>query len=212
VVGSLGRHLLGKLRRAHDPAPAASPIPKLGTTVDRDELVVALDNARTGGSAEVDRLSFLLIEADRREDSDLGDLAIGLLASADPSLWKNLDLAARRSGWETSDWAKAARDRITHGEPSTLALVVASFHPVGYVREAAVARLGEVDDDIALRALALRAGDWVPQVRERARIALARRVSSSVESLLSVGPLAVISLTGHREGGCSSRSRNPRRV
>jgi HEAT repeat protein len=200
VVGSLGRHLLGKLRRAHDPAPAASPIPKLGTTVDRDELVVALDNARTGGSAEADRLSFLLIEADRREDSDLGDLAIGLLASADPSLWKNLDLAARRSWWETSDWAKAARDRITHGEPSTLALVVASFHPVGYVREAAVARLGEVDDEIALRALALRAGDWVPQVRERARIALARRVSSSVESLLSVGPLAVM-LADRAQGG-----------
>lgn len=131
MVGSLGRQLLGKLRRAHDPAPAASPIPTLGTTVDRDEPVVALDNARTGGSAEVDRLSFLPIDADRGEDAELGNLVARLLASADPSLWKNLDLAARRSWWEISDWAKAARDRITHGEPSTLTLVVASFHPAG---------------------------------------------------------------------------------
>lgn len=77
--------------------------------------------------------------------------------------------------------------------------MVGSFHPVGLVREAAVARLGEIDDAIALPVLALRAADWVPQVRDRARDTVARRVASSVESLLGIGPVAVM-LAGRAHG------------
>ena len=150
-----------------------------------------MNDARKGGETAVDRLSSLLIEADRAGSPDLASLAVSLLADAEPALWKKLDLATRQTWWEVSGWAKLAGERITHAQPSTLALVVASFHPVGFVREAAVARLGETDEEVALLALAMRAADWVPQVRDRARAALARR-ASSVQSLLRVGPLAVV--------------------
>ena len=189
VLDSIGRRLLRKIRGAPEPAPPLVPPHVLH--VNRDQLLAAVSDARTGGPTAVDRLSSLLIEADRGENPDLESLAVSLLAGADPALWKNLDLAARRT-WGVSDWAKIARERISQGEPSTLALVVASFHPVGFVREAAVARLAEIDDKVVLPALALRTGDWVPQVRDRARAAVGRHVSSSVQSLLGVGPLAVL--------------------
>jgi hypothetical protein len=49
-----------------------------------------------------------------------------------------------------------------------------------------------MDDQLALPALALRAADWVPQVRNRARLALEQRLSPpSADVLLTVGPLAV---------------------
>ena len=162
------------------------------------QLLTAMNDARRGGVTAVDALSLLLIEADRAADRALGNLAVGLLAEADPRLWKKLDLATRRT-WRVSDWPAIALRRITHAEPSTLALVVASFHPDGFVREAAVARLGEMDEKVALSALALRSADWVPQVRVRARAALVRR-ASSVQSLLCIGPLAVLVAT-KAEGG-----------
>jgi HEAT repeat protein len=200
VVESLGRHLLGKLRtgaKADRAEPdsagavtAGQPWPQ--DSIDEGDLTAALGAATAGGAAAVDGLSLLLIEVDRTDDVDLGTWAVRLLSGASPSLWRNLDLAARRTWWDIPDWARTARERIGLGDPSVLALVVASFHPTGYVREAAVARLGEVDDPAAVQALALRAADWVPQVRERARAALVQRVSSSVESLMSVGPLAVL--------------------
>lgn len=200
MVESLGRHLLGKLRtnpKANRAEPASAGAVTAGQTrlhdsVDEDGLTSALEAATTGGSAAVDRLSLLLIKVDRTDDVDLGTWAVRLLSDATPSLWRNLDLAARRMWWDIPDWARTARERISLGDPSVLALVVASFHPTGYVREAAVARLGEVDDPAAIQALALRAADWVPQVRERARAALVQPVSSSVESLISIGPLAVL--------------------
>lgn len=202
MLDSIGRRLLRKLHGEPNPSPAPVLHPPQAFEPDRDQLLAAMGDARTGGPTAVDRLSFLLIEADRAEDPDLESLAVSLLAGADPALWKNLDLATRRtwSWWGVSDWAKIARERISNGEPSTLALVVASFHPVGFVREAAVARLGEIDDEIALPALALRTGDWVPQVRDRARAAVGRRVSSSVRSVLGVGALAVL-LADRAQGG-----------
>lgn len=200
MVKSLGRHLLGKLRTTAKtnragPAPDAAVATgqdRSHESVDENDLVAALEEARTGGLAAVEALAMLLIKIDRTNDLASGNRAVSLLSGAAPSLWRNLDLAARRTWWDVAEWAQAARDRISLGNPSVLALIVASFHPIGYVREAAVARLGEVDQPVAMQALALRAADWVPQVRERARAALSQRLSSSVESLVSAGPLAVL--------------------
>ncbi len=98
-----------------------------------------MNDARNGGAAAVDRLSSLLIESDRAEAPELESLAVGLLAEAEPALWTKLDVASRQTWLELPSWAKIARERIARAEPGTLALVVASFHPVGFVREAAVA-------------------------------------------------------------------------
>ena len=187
---SIGRRLLRKLRGAPEtrlPPPPARRI----ADVDEAQLRTAVENARDGAANSVHALAALLIDADRTDDPDLAEFAVDLLSAADAKLWKNLDETARRIWWDVQDWAAQARDRISGGEPSTLALVVASFHPVGFVREAAVARLGEIDDQITLPVLALRAADWVTQVRDRARAAIARRVASSVDALLGIGPVAV---------------------
>ena len=58
-----------------------------------------------------------------------------------------------------------------------------SFHPSGYVREAAVKRLAVQDDGSEVPYLLLRLNDWVPEVREAARLA--------VLGLLRNGPVAV---------------------
>jgi hypothetical protein len=186
----MGRRLLRNLRFAPDPR---LPLPRDARTpvVDEAQLQTALENARAEAANSLHELAAVLIDADRTDDPDLAEFAVGLLAAADARLWKNLDLVARRTWWDVHDWAAQARDRISSGEPSTLALVVASFHPIGFVREAAVARLGEIDDPITLPVLALRTADWVTQVRDRARAAIARPVASSVDALLGIGPVAV---------------------
>lgn len=52
--------------------------------------------------------------------------------------------------------------------PATGVLGGLSFHPNGYVREAAVKRLASVSDSSEVRFLLLRLNDWVPEVREAA--------------------------------------------
>lgn len=70
--------------------------------------------------------------------------------------------------------------------------MVASFHPDGYVREATVARLAEFNEPLAAAPLALRAADWVLQVRDRARLALERRLADSLgATLVTAGPVAL---------------------
>ena len=196
---SIGRRLLRTLRIATELGPAPSVDAHM-LEVDEEQLRTAAASARAGRKSAVQELSTLLIGADRTGDPSLAEFAIGLLADAEPVLWTSLDAAARRSWWDSRDWADQARDRVGRPEASTLALVLASFHPVGFVREVAVARLGEIDDAIALPVLALRAADWVPHVRDRARDAVARRAVSSVELLVGVGPLAVL-LADRAQGG-----------
>ena len=160
----------------------------------------AVPDAQTGRSAEVEQLAVLLLAADRSAAGEVLASAAELLLSAAPSLWLSLDVAARRSWWNAPPWADAARRRVSQGRPGIVALVLASFHPSGYVREAAAGRLAERDDQLALPALVLRAADWVPQVRARARLALEQRLSSpSADVLLTVGPLAVV--LGERDHG-----------
>lgn len=205
----IGRRILRTLRFVAEPGQSPPADPHIvdiaqgvaiardvdgaqGVDVDEGRLRSAVDDARSGNASAVRVLSTLLIEVDRSGDPSLAGLAIVLLRPADPALWKNLDVSARRTWWGSHGWVAQADDRIGRPGASTLALVMASFHPVGFVREAAVARLAEIDDSIALPVLALRAADWVPQVRDRARDAIARRVASSVTSMLGVGPVALM--------------------
>ncbi len=57
-----------------------------------------------------------------------------------------------------------------------LELARAACHRDGHTREAAVMVLAEMDGPVVAPLLALRAAEWVPQVRERARAACARRL------------------------------------
>jgi hypothetical protein len=123
-----------------------------------------------------------------------------VLRRAEPRLWLALDAVTRRSWWHVPGWWAAAVERVAVGEPGLVGLVVASFHPDGYVREAAVARLGELDEPLTAAPLALRAADWVPQVRDRARLALERGLTDpSGSTLVAAAPVA-LALRERREG------------
>src|SRR4051794_32388815 len=139
---------------------------------------------------DCDRYASLLLAVDADPAAaEAEQAAEELLVSADASVWRSLDLAARRSWWRAPAWSKTAQKRLASGHAGVLGLVVASFHPSGYVRETAVARLGDSAGPLPPRALAVRAGDWVPQVRDRARASLAQHLTS-VDGLLAVGALA----------------------
>lgn len=194
---TLGLQLLARLKRQRK--PAATPEDDLPATPTVSELEQAVEAARAGRVEECARLSLLLLACDADPvGGDVARSAVTMLADADPELWRNLDLATRRSWWNAPVWAGSAKDRVAGGRAGLLSLVVASFHPCGFVREAATARLAELPGPAAAQALALRAGDWVPQVRDRAREGLERRLTS-VDGLLAAGPLAVM-LAGRVHG------------
>lgn len=70
-------------------------------------------------------------------------------------------------------------DDIDDGSSDSLyALGLLSFHWSGFLREAAVRCLAQRPEAEAIAFLLLRANDWVPQVRSRAKKALTKAVSS----------------------------------
>jgi len=83
-----------------------------------------------------------------------------------------------RSAWRVS-WREPVivQDLLrSTGKLSADVIGVLSFHPSGFVREAAVKRLGALADGSEVRYLLLRLNDWVPQVREAARLAVLARL------------------------------------
>lgn len=197
MAKTLGQQLLARLRGRTK--PTATPADDLPATPTVGELEQTMAAARSGRAEDCARLSLLLLACDA--DPGAGDVvraAETMLADADPALWRNLDLATRRSWWNAPVWAQSAKERVASGLAGLLSLVVACFHPSGFVREAATARLGEHQGPVAVQALALRAGDWVLQVRDRARAGLERHLSTA-DGLLALGPLAVM-LAGRVHG------------
>lgn len=189
VAKTLGQQLLARLKgRAKSSASPADDLPATPTVGELEQSVVA---ARGGRAEDCERLSLLLLAFDA--DPGAGQVvraAETVLGDADPVLWRNLDLATRRSWWNAPGWAQSAKDRVASGHAGLLGVAVASFHPSGFVREAATARLGELHGPVVVQALALRAGDWVPQVRDRARAGLERHLATA-DGLLALSPLAV---------------------
>lgn len=92
--------------------------------------------------------------------------------------WLEFDLAVRRTYYLDPD-------RLGYVRP-----LADACSGNGFTREAAVAALAKRDDLVALPVLALRAADWVPQVRQRARKAcqryLKRNPAQAVEFLFPV--------------------------
>ena len=95
-----------------------------------------------------------------------------------PRLWLRLD-AARLDAWSW-DVGELAPERpwrriVADGGCPVLLLVLASTHRDGFLREAATRALALRDERLAAAALAVRAFDHVPQVRDAARAALLSR-------------------------------------
>lgn len=84
-------------------------------------------------------------------------------------MWIALDVSARRNLWHWNRRTDTAARRLATGRPEPLEVLLSACHPDGFVREAAVAAISELDDVVVLPVLALRAADWVTEVRDRAR-------------------------------------------
>lgn len=111
------------------------------------------------------------------------------LSAATTSELLHIDEICRRRMWygraSTSAWwelSPQALDRLDpHDVGAQAMLIAASFHPSGYIRQAAVARLDTWTVDVArgreIGPLLIRANDWVPPVATTATHALRRRTS-----------------------------------
>ncbi|HVK22690.1 MAG TPA: hypothetical protein VM677_15120 [Actinokineospora sp.] len=103
------------------------------------------------------------------------DLIAAASDLSEPRQWIAFDEAARSGRWT------GPRERV----PAALEAVFAACDRDGRVREAAVGRIG------CLPVLALRAADWVPQVRARARAECLRVLDESpVAAFLTLAPVA----------------------
>lgn len=172
-------------------------LPALPTARQLHDCVSVVESGR-GGS--IDELAGQLLAVGQDGDPALLAETEALLLRAHPRLWLGLDRATRYAWWRAPRWSALAVRRLARGKPSLLELTVAAFHPDGHVREAAVARLSELDDLHALPVLTLRAADWVPQVRDRARSALERRLTQPSRAVFVTTAAVALALRDRREG------------
>lgn len=199
---SLGRRLLRRLRTRADAAGAAAHLPddRLPVRPTEEQLRDATAAVESERGRKADELAALLLAVDRDGDPELLAAAAFLLLRADPRVWLLLDVATRCAWWRARRWSAVAVQRLPQGKSSPLGLAVAAFHPDGHVRQAAVAHLAELDDPLAMPALALRASDWVPQVRDRARSALEQRLAEPSGAALVAAAAVAFALRARREG------------
>jgi HEAT repeat protein len=193
-VGAVGDWLLKRLREHLDRLSGAtlvaqdepSAVPSL------EQLHNAIQGTASGRADSADTLASLLLAVSRCGDTDLIMRTSQALVAASPRMWLGLDVSARRSIWHVPQWTHAVTRRLAGDAPgSSLDLVLAACHPDGFVREAAVAALSEIDDVAVLPALALRAADWVPQVRSRARAVCQRCLDHTpTEAITFLAPVA----------------------
>lgn len=192
-MGFPGDRLIGRLRRIFGrPSPEAHDAPVEAPSPERLDRAVA-DTA--GGSSDAAHgLASMLLVIGR--DDDLVAHATRLLAEAPLPMWLTLDASARR--WNAPQWTEVAARRLAAGGAGLFDLALAACHANGHVRQAAVTALGARDDVLGL--LAVRAVDWVPQVRDRARLVCGRWFARAPVRAVTVLAPAALALRGRREG------------
>ncbi|ONI79998.1 hypothetical protein ALI144C_22940 [Actinosynnema sp. ALI-1.44] len=129
-----------------------------------------------------------MLAISHRGDAELIAGTMRALIGAKPRLWLMVDVSTRRSLWHAPQWTEAVADRLGAGHAGPLDLLLAACHPDGFVREAAL------DDDtmVVLPTLALRAADWVPELRDRARQVCRRYLNRApAEAIVSLAPVAL---------------------
>ncbi|MEM7249953.1 MAG: hypothetical protein AAF493_00925 [Pseudomonadota bacterium] len=122
------------------------------------------------------------------------DALESLLAGRAPHQLEKLDAQCRRySQYSPSIWSWASlKPQALQAVRSRCHLLgLFSFHPSGWVREAALDALDSLEDPAAITYLLLRANDWVVPVRTRATDAIRRRFDAKHVDAL-IGNLTII--------------------
>ncbi|WP_199239387.1 hypothetical protein [Streptomyces sp. ICBB 8177] len=185
-----------------------------GGAADGDRWRTLRGSAATGAPAAVTALLTALRASAATAGAEDRSAALAELLHAPPQLWLALDRAAREpsvgpgasAGHAPAPYGPAAtavapgaagRGRPASGarDDEPLRLLLDSFDRDGHRRQRAVERLALVGGPAAAVALALRADDWVPAVRERAVAALLAHVAPD-EATAAVRVLARLERRG----------------
>ncbi|WP_232234434.1 hypothetical protein [Actinoplanes sp. N902-109] len=150
-----------------------------GDSGERDYLAEAgtPDEFRAGVAAEkfdagAAEPATTLLRLARDGDVAARGAVLDALGEADGPWWVALDEALRQRWWADPRWSRRVAADVVDGDLDTLRLVVAGCHHDGRIREAAVVRLADQRHPAAVAVLALRACDWVAEVRQAARTAV----------------------------------------
>jgi HEAT repeat protein len=126
----------------------------------------------------------LVSDCDRRVSERAATAITEIIDRVAPAALAGLDAIIRQSyvslwtherGWLPLSPADLDRDIRDGGVPPAL-LGLATMHPSGHVREAAVRRLAARIDGSEVSYLLIRLNDWIPVIRETARAALQSRL------------------------------------
>jgi hypothetical protein len=156
----------------------------------------AVRRALAGKKVDSDAAGRLLMDISAGTEPEVLAEVESVLAAVDPRFWLFLEDARDWLFWEDSRIPSRIEDSDT-----VPALAVKSLFADGRVRERAVDLLAASSSMAAVPVLALRASDWVPQVRDRARAAIGARLADDPDGavLATAAPMALL-LAGRRDG------------
>ncbi|MFG2039915.1 HEAT repeat domain-containing protein [Dactylosporangium sp. NPDC048998] len=151
----------------------------------------------------MDALVDVLADVDAVGDEDCARAALRVLGDR-PTLVVRLDEHARRVLWNSSYHSPALNrlaSRLDGTPAGPIAVALASTHTDGRVRERAIAAMLDRPSPELMPFLALRTGDWVAQVRDRARGGLAVLFADDPGTYLPAALPTVLLLEPRLRGG-----------
>ena len=143
-------------------------LPEHGTT---EAFLVLAGSADPGVSPS--EFATALLTVARDGDAAAQGAALDAVGGVAARWWLALDESLRQRWWWVPGWSRGIALDLAEGDLDTLRLVVAGCHHDGRIREAAVLRLADRQHPAAVAVLALRACDWVAEVRQAARTVVA---------------------------------------
>ncbi|SNS77116.1 hypothetical protein SAMN05421812_101724 [Asanoa hainanensis] len=157
--------------------------------------------SRLGRTAGTSELAQRLLELPASGRAAARADALRTLNEADAGWWLGFD-ESLRSHWSWGSYSSwPIITRVARGACDALDVVLAGCHADGRIREAMLARLAALGGPAATTVLAIRTGDWVPQVRTRARREVETLLSTAGEpSLLTLATTATLT-RGRFNGG-----------
>ena len=169
-------------------------------------LEVAANQAASRGGDALDGLVDVLADIDSAGDEDLALAALRVLGDR-PAVVARLDERARRVWWYSSAHSPVLNRlaaRLDEGIARQLAVALASTHTDGRIRERAVAAMLDRPAPGLMPFLVLRTGDWVAQVRGRARAGLAVLLADDPGTYLPAALPTVLLMEPRLRGGFAS--------
>jgi HEAT repeat protein len=156
--------------------------------------------ADSGEPAAIPDLLPILLVGDKKQIEACAQAIHRLLQQLTPADFVHFDELVRQgyADWRVrrEPWYVMKANEVNHlanmGETAVSILGIAGCHSNGYVREAAVQQLGNIETGAELPFLFIRANDWVPEIRSSAQAFLLCRIRSDYADRLMVWlPLAL---------------------